>query len=179
MAVLPDGEPTADSGPSQVQSQSEEDQASTEGLQKKPKAAPKKSSTSSIKLSDWVTSTTKIKVCWDQIIIDHDRNFGQVRRISDDRVQRRYDELKAAPPVHYIQDLLFYKVTRMCCCILFDSTVFVFEFSTLLFLRLLLRSHSLGSVGGSACLHCCPKTQDRIGDEKYGDSGLDPGIWWL
>ena len=25
-----------------------------------------------------------------------------------------------------------------------------------------LHSHSLGSVGGSACLHCCPKTQDRI-----------------
>ena len=67
MAVSPDGEPAADNGQSQVQSQSQEDQASTEGLQKKPKAAPKKNSTSSIKLSDWVTSTTKIKVRWDQI----------------------------------------------------------------------------------------------------------------
>ena len=109
MAVSPDGEPTADNGQSQVQSQSQEDQASTEGLQKKPKAAPKKNSSSSIKLSDWVTSTTKIKVRWDQIIIDHNRKFGQVRRISDDRVQRRYDDLKAAPPVDYIQDLLFIK----------------------------------------------------------------------
>ena len=27
--------------------------------------------------------------------------------------------------------------------------------------------------------HCCPTTQDGIGDEKYGDSGLYPGIWWL
>ena len=101
MAVSPDGEPAADNGQSQVQSESQEDQASTEGLQKKPKAAPKKNSSSSIKLSDWVTSTTKIKVRWDQIIIDHDRKFGQVRRISDDRVQRRYDDLKAAPPVDW------------------------------------------------------------------------------
>ena len=124
MAVSPDGEPAADNGQSQVQSQSQEDQASTEGLQKKPKAAPKKNSSSSIKLSDWVTSTTKIKVRWDQIIIDHDRKFGQVRRISDDRVQRRYDDLKAAPPVDCIQDLLFYKVTRMCVVVFFSIVPF-------------------------------------------------------
>ena len=124
MAVSPDGEPATDNGQSQVQSQSQEDQASTEGLQKKPKAAPKKNSTSSIKLSDWVTSTTKIKVRWDEIIIDHDRKFGQVRRISDDRVHRRYDDLKAAPPVDYIQDLLFYKVTRMCVVVFFSIVPF-------------------------------------------------------
>ena len=119
MAVSPDGEPAADNGQSQVQSQSREDQASTEGLQQKPKAAPTKNSSSSIKLSDWVTSTTKIKVRWDQIIIDHDRKFGQVRRISDDRVQ-----LKAAPPVDYIQDLLFCKVTRMCVVVFFSIVPF-------------------------------------------------------
>ena len=124
MAVSPDGEPAADNGQSQVQSQSQEDQASTEGLQKKPKAAPKKNSTSSIKLSDWVTSTTKIKVRWDQIINDQDQKFGQVRRISDDRVQRRYDDLKAAPPVDYIQDLLFYKVTRICVVVFFSIVPF-------------------------------------------------------
>ena len=77
MAVLPAGEPAADSALSQVQSQSQEDQASTEGLQKKLKAAPKKNSTSSIKLSDWVTSTTKIKVRWDQIIIDETESLGR------------------------------------------------------------------------------------------------------
>ena len=124
MAVSPDGEPAADNGQSQVQSQSQEDQASTEGLQKKPKAAPKKNSSSSIKLSYWVTSTTKIKVRWDQIIIDHDRKFGQVRRISDDRVQHRYNDLKAAPPVDYIQDLLFSKVTRMCVVVFFSIAPF-------------------------------------------------------
>ena len=124
MAVSPNGEPAADNGQSQVQSRSQEDQASTEGLQKKPKAAPKKSSSAFIKLSDWVTSTTKIKVRWDQIIIDHDRKFGQVRRISDDRVQRRYNDLKAAPPVDYIQDLLFYKVTRMCVVVFFSIVPF-------------------------------------------------------
>ena len=124
MAVLPDGEPAADNGQSQVQSQSQEDQASTDGLQKKPEAAPKKNSTSSIKLSDWVTSTTKIKVWWDQIIIDHDRKFGQVRRISDDRVQCRYDNLKAAPPVDYVQDLFFYKVTCMCVVVFFSIVPF-------------------------------------------------------
>ena len=124
VAVLPDGEPATDNGQSQVQSRSQEDQASTEGLQKKPKAAPKKNSTSSIKLSDRVTSTTKIQVRWDQIIIDHDRKFGQFRRISDDCVQRRYDDLKAAPPVDYIQDLLFYKVTRMCVVVFFSIVPF-------------------------------------------------------
>ena len=121
---MPGGEPAADNGQSQVQSQSQEDQASTEGLQKKPKAAPKKNSTSSIKLSDWVTSTTKIKVRWDQIIIDHDRKFEQVLGISDDRVQRRYDDLKATPPVDYIQDFLFYKVTRMCVVVFFSIVPF-------------------------------------------------------
>ena len=125
MAVSPDGAPTADNGQSQLQSQSQGDQASTQGLQKKPKAAPKKNSTSSIKLSDWVTSTTKIKDRWDQIIIDHDRKFVQVRRISDDRVQCRYDDLKAAPPVDYIQDVLFYKVTRMCVVVFFSIVPFL------------------------------------------------------
>ena len=86
VAVLPDGEFATDNRQSQVQSKSQEDEASTEGFQKKHKAARKKNSTSSIKLSDRVTSTTKIKVRWDQIVIDDDRKFGQVRRISDDRV---------------------------------------------------------------------------------------------
>ena len=103
---------------------SQEDQASTEGTPKKPKAATRMNSTPSIKLSNWVTSTTKLKVRSDQIIIDHDRKFGQVRRISDDRVQRRYDDMKAAPPMDYIKDLLFYKVTRMCVIVLFSIVPF-------------------------------------------------------
>ena len=72
-----------------------------------------KNSSTTIKLSDWVTLATKIKVCFDQTVIDHDRTFGRVRQLSEDRVLRRYDDLKAAPPVDYIQDLLFYKVIRM------------------------------------------------------------------
>ena len=124
MAVSPDGEPAADNGQSQVQSQSQEDHASTEGLQKKPKATPKQNSSSSIRLSDWVTSTTKMKVRWDQIIINHDQKFGQVRRISHDRVQCRYDDLKAAQPVDYIQDLFFYKVNCMFVVVFFSIVPF-------------------------------------------------------
>ena len=124
MAVLQDGEPAAETAQSQVQSQSQEDQASTEGLQKKPKAPPKKNSASSINLSDSVTSTTKIKVHRDQIIVDHNRKFGQVLRISDDRVLRCYNDLKAAPPADYIQDLLFYKVTRLCAIVFFSIVPF-------------------------------------------------------
>ena len=124
VATFLDGEPATDNGQSQVQSQSQEDQASTEGLQKKPKAAPKKNSTSSIKFSDWVTSTSKINLRWDQIIIDHDRKFGQVRRILDDRVSHRYDDFKAAPPVDHIHDLFFYKVTRMCVVAFFSIVPF-------------------------------------------------------
>ena len=127
------------------------------------RTAPKKNSSSSIKLSDWVTSTTKIKVWWDQIIIDHNRKFGQVRSISDDRVQRRYDDLKAAPYVDYIRDILFYKVTRMCVVVFFSIVPFsrlnfrpcCYEYSCCTATRWVL-------LGGSACLHCCPKTQDRI-----------------
>ena len=58
-----------------------------------------KNSSTTITLSDWVTSTTKIKVFFDQIVIDHDRSIGHVHKLSEDRVQRRYDDLKAAPPV--------------------------------------------------------------------------------
>ena len=36
----------------------------------------------------------------------------------------RYDDLKAAPPVDYIQDLLFYKVTRMCVVVFFSIVPF-------------------------------------------------------
>ena len=124
VAVLPHGTAAAETAPSQVQSQSQKHQASTEGLPKKPKAAPKRNSASSMKLSDRVTSTTKIKVRWYQIIIHHDRKFGQVRRISDDRVLRRYDDMKAALPVDYIQDLSFYKATPMCAVVFFSVVLF-------------------------------------------------------
>ena len=40
-------------------------------------------------------------------------------------MQRRYDDLKAAPPVDYIQDLLFYKVTRMCVVVFFSIVPFL------------------------------------------------------
>ena len=102
-----------------MQSQSQEDQASTEGVQKKPKAAPKKNSTSSIKLSDWVTSATKIKVHRDRIIIDHDRKFGQVRRISDNRVQRRYDDLKATRL--WITSRISFFTKSLVCVLLYSS----------------------------------------------------------
>ena len=39
-------------------------------------------------------------------------------------MQRRYDDLKAAPPVDYIQDLLFYKVTRVCVVVFFPIVPF-------------------------------------------------------
>ena len=123
VAVLQDGEPAAETAQSEVQSQSQEDQ-STEGPQKKPKAAPKKNLAFSIKLSDWVTSTTRIKVRWDHSIIDHNRKFAQDCRISDDGVLRRSDDLKAAPPVDYIEDLLFYKVTCMCVVVFFSIVPF-------------------------------------------------------
>ena len=39
-------------------------------------------------------------------------------------MQRRYDDLKAAPPVDYIQDLFFYKATRMCVVVFFSIVPF-------------------------------------------------------
>ena len=99
--ISPPAEAASENGQSQPAHQSDGDKASTEGLQGKPKAPPMKNSSTTITLSDWVTSTTKIKVLFDQIVIDHDRSIGHVRKLSEDRVQRRYDDLKAAPPVDY------------------------------------------------------------------------------
>ena len=110
--ISPPIEVTSENGQSQPADQWEGDRASTGGLDRNPKAQPMKNSSTTIMLSEWVTSTTKTKVCFDQIVIDHDRSFGHVRK-SSERVQWRYDDLKAAPPVDYIQDLLFDKVIRM------------------------------------------------------------------
>ena len=111
--ISPPAEAASENGQSQPARQPDGDKGSTEGLQGKPKAPPMKNSSTTITLSDWVMSTTKIKVFFDKIIIDHDRSIGHVCKLSEDRVQRRYDDLKAAPPVDYIQDLLFYKIIRM------------------------------------------------------------------
>ena len=111
--ISPPAEAASQNGQSQPAHQPDGDKASTEGLQGKPKAPPMKNSSTTITLSDWVASTTKIKVFFDQIVIDHDRSIGHFHKLSEDRVQRRYDDLKAAPPVDYIQDLVFYKVVRM------------------------------------------------------------------
>ena len=111
--ISPLAEAASKNGQSQPADQSDGEKASTQGLKRMPKAPPMKNSSTTITLSDWVTSTTKIKVFFDQIEIDHDRSFGHVRKLSDDCVQRRYDDLQAAPRVDYIQDLLFYKVICM------------------------------------------------------------------
>ena len=111
--ISPPAQAASENGQSQPAHQPDGDKASTEGLQGKPKAPPMKNSSTTITLSDWVTSTTKIKVFFDQIVTDHDRSIGHVHKLSEDRVQRRYDDLKAAPPVDYIQEFLFYKVIRM------------------------------------------------------------------
>ena len=107
--ISPPAEAASENGQSQPAHQPDGDKASTEGLQGKPKAPLMKNSSTTITLSDWVTSTTKIKVFFDQIVIDHDRSIGHVHKLSEDRVQRRYDDLKAAPPVDYIQDFFFIK----------------------------------------------------------------------
>ena len=88
--ISPPVEAASENGQSQPAHQPDGDKASTEGLQGKPKAPPMKNSSTTITLSDWVTSTTKIKVLFDQIAIDHDRSIGHVRKLSEDRVQRRY-----------------------------------------------------------------------------------------
>ena len=70
--ISPPAEAASENVQSQPANQSEGDKASTEGLPRKPKAPPMKNSSTTIKFSDWVTSTTKIKVCFDQIVIDPD-----------------------------------------------------------------------------------------------------------
>ena len=85
----------------------------------KPKPKPKPKGKADINLADYLTSTKRIRVRWDQILIDRDRSEGQVRGLNPDRVQARYDDLLRAPPPDCIDDLLLVPGVRMFCPVLF------------------------------------------------------------
>ena len=87
-----------------------------------------KNAMAALNVSDWVTLTNKIQVRWDQFAIDHGKRFGQLRRLSsfgqvrslsDDTVHRWYHDPKAALRVDFIEDLVFYTVTRMSTVVMF------------------------------------------------------------
>ena len=63
----------------------------------KPKPKPKSNGQANMNLADYVTATKRIRVRWDQILIDRDRSEGQVRGLNPDRVQACYDDLLRAP----------------------------------------------------------------------------------
>ena len=81
--------------------------------------SPKPKGKADINMADYLTSTKRIRVRWDQILIDRDRSEGQVRGLNPDRVQARYDDLLRAPPPDCIDDLLLVPGVRMFCPVLF------------------------------------------------------------
>ena len=85
----------------------------------KPKPKPKPKGKAEVNLEDYLTSTKRIRLQWDQILIDTDRSEGQVRGLNPDRVQARYDDLLRAPPSDCIDDLLLVPGVCMFCPILF------------------------------------------------------------
>ena len=85
----------------------------------KPKPKPKPKRKAEVNLADYLTSTKRIRVRWDQILIDRDRSEGQVRGLNPDRVQARYDDSLRAPPPDCIDDLLLVPGVRMFCLVLF------------------------------------------------------------
>ena len=85
----------------------------------KPKPKPKPKGKADINLANYLTSTKRIRVRWDQILIDRDRSEGQVRGLNPDRVKARYDDLLRAPPPDCIDDLLPVLGVRMFCPVLF------------------------------------------------------------
>ena len=86
--------------------------------QLKPK--PERKGKADINLADYLSSTKRIRVRWDQIQIDRDCSEGQVRGLNPDRVQARYDDLLRAPPPDRIDDLLLVPGVRMFCSLLFS-----------------------------------------------------------
>ena len=92
--------------------------------QPKPAAKPKPNRSQSPnrkerQTSDYLTSTERIRVRWDHILIDRDRSEGQVRGLSPDRVHACYDDLLRAPPPDCIDDLLLVPGVRMFCPVSF------------------------------------------------------------
>ena len=85
----------------------------------KPKPKPKPKGKAEVNLADYLTSTKRIRVRWDQILIDRDCYEGQVRGLNPDRVQARYDDSLRAPPPDCIDDLLLVRGVRMFCPVLF------------------------------------------------------------
>ena len=62
----------------------------------KPKAKPK--GKTNICLADYLTSTKRILVRWDQILIDTSCTEGQVRGLTPDRVEALCEDLLCTPP---------------------------------------------------------------------------------
>ena len=85
----------------------------------KPKPKPKPKGKADINLADYLTSTKRIRVRWDQILIDRDCSEGQVRGLNPNGVQARYDDLLRAPPPNCIDDVLLVPGVHMFCAILF------------------------------------------------------------
>ena len=72
-----------------------------------------------VNLVDYLTSTKRIRVRWDRILIDSDRSEGQDRGLNPDQVQARCDDLLRAPRPDGIDDLVLVLGVRMFCPILF------------------------------------------------------------
>ena len=85
----------------------------------KPKPKPKPKGKAEVNLPHYLTSTKRIRVRWDHILIDRDRSEGEVCGLNPDRVQARYDDLLRAPPPDGIDDLLLVPGVRMFCPVLF------------------------------------------------------------
>ena len=83
----------------------------------RPKPEPK--GKAKINLADYLTSTKRIRVRWDLILINRDRSEGQVRELNPDRVPTRYDDLLRAPPLDCIDNLLLVPGVCMFCTVLF------------------------------------------------------------
>ena len=84
-----------------------------------PKPKPKPKGKAEVNLANYLTSTKRICLQWDQILIDRDRSEGKVRGLNPDGVQARYDDLLRAPPPDCIEDFLLVLGVRMLCPLLF------------------------------------------------------------
>ena len=85
----------------------------------KPKPKPKPKGKGEVSPADYLTSTKRIRVRWDQILIDKDRSDCQICGLNPDGVEACYDDLLRAPPPDCIDDLLLVSGVCMFCPIMF------------------------------------------------------------
>ena len=79
----------------------------------KPKPKPKPKGKANVCVAEYLSSTKRIRVRCDQMLIHTSRTEGGVRALNPHSVQARYEDLLRAPPPNVMDDLFLVRGLRM------------------------------------------------------------------